>query len=64
MKELDERIVDKCLVITDIGFIKEKPVFGDLLAMTGIEDSRFPIKNDFILFTKMCYDKSITHPRN
>ena len=49
MKELDERIIDKCLIITDIGFIKEKPVFGDLLAMTGIEDSRFPIKNENFL---------------
>mgnify|MGYP003406452623 CR=1 FL=1 len=46
MKELDESIIDKCLVITDISFIKEKPVFGDLLAMAGIENSKFPVMNE------------------
>ena len=49
MKELDERIIDKCLIITDINFTGEKPVFGDLLAMTGIENSKFPVKNENFL---------------
>ena len=49
MKELDERMIDKCLIITDISFIGEKPVFGDLLAMTGIQDSKFPVKNENFL---------------
>ena len=49
MKELDEKIIDKCLVITDMRFIEEKPVFGDLLSMTGMEDSKFPIKNEEFL---------------
>ena len=49
MKELDESIIDRCLIIADISFIGEKPVFGDLLAMTGIEDSKFPIKNENFL---------------
>ena len=52
MKELDESIIDRCLIIADISFIGEKPVFGDLLAMTGIEDSKFPIKNEN--FLKLC----------
>ena len=49
MKELDKEITDKCLIITDISFIGEKPVFGDLLAMIGIEDSKFPMKNENFL---------------
>ena len=49
MKELDKEITDKCLIITDISFIGEKPVFGDLLAMIGIEDSKFLMKNENFL---------------
>ena len=59
MKELDERIIDKCLVITDISFKGEKPVFGDLLAMTGIENSKFPMKNEnFLKLTSLGIEQS------
>ena len=47
--EVDKEITDKCLIITDISFIGEKPVFGDLLAMIGIEDSKFLMKNENFL---------------
>jgi hypothetical protein len=59
VKELDERIIDRCLIITDMTFLKEKPVFGDLLAMTGIEDSKFPIKNeDFLKLADLGIEQS------
>lgn len=49
MEELDERILDNVLVITDLIFTEKKPVFGDLLALTGMENSEFPLENNNFL---------------
>lgn len=37
------------LVITDLVFAGKKPVFGDLLALTGVESPKFPLENSEFL---------------